>query len=55
MKQKELFPKAAPRTISEKEAESLGVKYLGNIYYYCPEKVRALIWEIERILRGRKK
>jgi hypothetical protein len=54
MKQKELFPRSTPRTITEQEAEALGLKYLGNIYYYCPEKVRDMIRAIEKILRGRK-
>lgn len=54
MKQQELFPRLKSRKLTEQEAEALGVKYLGNIYYYCPEKVRELIWAIEKILRGRK-
>ncbi len=49
-KQKELF-RSPVRVLSEDEIEALGVKYLGNYYYYYPEAVKKLIKAIERKLR----
>ncbi len=49
--QKELFRRNM-RVLSEDEIEALGVKYLGNYYYYYPNVVKNLIKAIERKLRG---
>lgn len=49
--QKELF-RSNVRELSEEEIEALGVRYLGNYYYYYPEAVKKLIKAIERKLRG---
>jgi hypothetical protein len=49
--QKELFRRNI-RVLSEDEIEALGVKYLGNYYYYYPDVVKKLIKAIERKLRG---
>ncbi len=49
--QKELFRRNM-RVLSEDEIEALGVKYLGNYYYYYHNVVKNLIKAIERKLRG---
>ena len=49
--QKELFRRNM-RVLSEDEIEAIGVKYLGNYYYYYPDVVKKLIKAIERKLRG---
>lgn len=47
-------PQQPLRTLTEDEIEALGVKYCGNLYYYFPDEVKALVRAIEKKLKGAK-
>jgi hypothetical protein len=50
-RQKTLFKDDAKK-LSDDEIEALGVKFLGNVYYYYPEQIKKLIIAVEKRLRG---
>ncbi len=50
-KQKELF-RIVVSKLTDDEIEVLGVKYLGNVYYYYPDEIKKLIIAIEKKIRG---
>jgi hypothetical protein len=36
------------RKLKDWEIEALGIKHFGNIYYYYPDQIKALVLDIQR-------
>jgi len=41
------------RKLKDWEIEALGIKHFGNIYYYYPDQIKALVLDAQRRLEGR--
>jgi hypothetical protein len=54
--QRQLFePDELPiklRKLTAAEIEQLGIKHFGNIYYYYPDQIKALVRDVHKKLQG---
>jgi hypothetical protein len=41
------------RKLTDPEIEALGIKHFGNIYYYYPDQIKALVLDVQKRLEGR--
>jgi hypothetical protein len=43
------------RNLTEHEIEELGLKHFGNLKYYYPDQIKALVLDVQKKLQGKKK
>jgi hypothetical protein len=43
------------RKLKDWEIEALGIKHFGNIYYYYPDQIKALVLDVQKKLQGKNK
>jgi len=43
------------RNLTEHEVEQLGLKHFGNLWYYYPDQIKALVLDVQKKLQGKNK
>jgi hypothetical protein len=43
------------RNLTEHEVEQLGLKHFGNLKYYYPDQIKALVLDVQKKLQGKNK
>ena len=43
------------RNLTEPEIEQLGIKHFGNLKYYYPDQIKALVLDVQKRLQGENK
>jgi hypothetical protein len=41
------------RKLADWEIEALGIKHFGNLYYYYPDQIKALVLDVQKRLEGK--
>jgi hypothetical protein len=41
------------RKLTDQEIEALGIKHFGNLYYYYPDQIKALVLDVQKKLQGK--
>ena len=43
------------RKLTDQEIEALGIKHFGNLKYYYPDQIKALVLDVQKKLQGKNK